>query len=54
MAMEINEEEKKVICHALNVYLGDLRQEIIKTDKREMRVDLHREENVIKNFISRC
>jgi len=54
MTVEINEEEKEVICHALNVYLGDLRQEIVKTDKREMRDDLHREEDVLKNFISRC
>ena len=55
MSMEFKEEEeKKVICHALNVYLSDLREEIVKTEKHEMKVDLHREEDVIKNFIARC
>jgi hypothetical protein len=55
MSMEFKEEEeKKVICHALNVYLSNLREEIVKTEKHELKVDLHREEDVIKNFIARC
>ena len=54
MAIEVGEEEKDVVCHALNVYLKDLRGEIVKTEKHDMRIELHREENVIKNVISRC
>ena len=54
MATEIREEEKEAVCHALDVYLRDLRGEIVKTEKHEMKVDLHREEDIIKNFISRC
>ncbi len=54
MAMEVREEEKAVICHALNVYLSDLRQEIVKTEKYEMKHELHRERDVIKDFIARC
>jgi hypothetical protein len=54
MAMEVREEEKKVICHALNVYLKDLRGEITKTEKHDMKVNLHQEEDLIKNFIARC
>jgi hypothetical protein len=54
MSMEVNEEEKDVICHALNVYLSDLRQEIVKTEKHEMKNDLHRERDLIKGFVSRC
>jgi hypothetical protein len=54
MTMEVREEEKKVICHALNVYLKDLRGEITKTEKHDMKVDLHREEDLIKDFIARC
>jgi hypothetical protein len=54
MNIQINEEEKDVICHALNVYLSDLRQEIVKTEKHEMKDVLHRERDVIKGFVSRC
>lgn len=54
MTMELREEEKEVICHALNVYLRELRGEITKTEKHDMKVNLHREEEVIKNFIARC
>ena len=54
MNIEISEEEKEVVCHALDVYLRDLRGEIIKTEKHEMKIDLHREEDILKNFITRC
>jgi hypothetical protein len=54
MTMELREEEKEVICHALDVYLSDLRQEIVKTEKHDMKVDLRRERDVINNFIARC
>ena len=54
MTMELMQEEKEVVCHALNVYLKDLRGEIVKTEKHDMKIDLHREEEVIKNFIARC
>ena len=54
MAMEVKKEEKDVICRALGVYLSDLRQEIVKTEKYEMRMDMHREKDVIRNFLSRC
>lgn len=54
MNVDLKEEEKKVICHALNVYLTDLRGEISKTEKHDMKVDLHAEEKVIKNFIAQC
>jgi hypothetical protein len=54
MSMEIREEEKQVVCRALNVYLSDLRHEIVRTEKPAMKSDLHREKNIIKNFISKC
>jgi hypothetical protein len=54
MTMEIREEEKQVICRALNVYLSDLRHEIVKTEKPAMKNDLHREKDIIENFISKC
>ena len=52
--MELMEEEKNVVCRALNVYLSDLRQEIVKTEKHSMKEDLHREKGIIEKFMSRC
>lgn len=54
MNMDLKKEEKDIICHALKVYLSDLREEIVKTEKHEMKVDLHKEEDVIKAFIEKC
>jgi len=54
MDTDLNEEEKKVICNALNTYLKDLRGEIVKTEKHEMKADLHREEEIINKFIESC
>jgi len=54
MNVDLKEEEKKVICHALKVYLTDLRGEISRTEKHDMKVDLHEEERVIENFIGQC
>lgn len=51
---QLKEEEKSVICHALKVYLNDLRGEIVRTEKHDMKVDLHQEEEIIKNFIASC
>lgn len=54
MNIEVSEEEKEVVCHAIDTYLRDLRGEIVKTEKHEMKVDLHREEDLLKNFIAKC
>ena len=54
MTTEVSEEEKEAVCHAINVYLGELRTEIVKTEKHDFKVDLHREEEILKSFIARC
>lgn len=54
MAMELKEEEKNVVCHALNVYLKDLKGEIAKTEKHDMKIRLHQERDVIKDVLTRC
>jgi len=54
MTMDINEEEQEVICHALDVYLNDLKTEIGKTENHDMKVSLQHERNVIENIIDRC
>jgi len=43
--------EREIVQHALNWYLSDLRQEIVKTEKHEMKQQLHREETVLKEFL---
>jgi hypothetical protein len=54
MDLDIKEDEKKVICRALDVYLSDLRHEISRTENYNMRTELHREKAVINNFIDKC
>jgi hypothetical protein len=54
MTMDISEEEQDVICHALDVYLSDLKTEIGKTENHDMKVGLQHERNVIENIIDRC
>ena len=54
MNMDLKEEEKKIICHALKAYLSDLRGEISKTEKHDMKVNLHEEKKIIENFIAEC
>lgn len=40
MNLELNDEERLVIRHALEVYLSDLREEVTKTEKHDFKVPL--------------
>ncbi len=51
MALEPNAKEKEILRHALEVYLSELREEIVKTETHKWKVPLHEEEDVIKRFI---
>ncbi len=51
MALELNDKEKQILKHALEVYLGELREEIVKTEAHQWKPPLHEEEEVIKKFI---
>lgn len=53
MNLVITEEERDTIKHALDVYLSDLLNEIAKTDKREWKVALHQERNVLTEAIEK-
>lgn len=48
MQLELNEEEVSVLREALEDYISDLREEIVKTEKHEWREALHREESILK------
>ena len=51
MQLELNDEERGFVRHALESYLSDLREEIVKTEKHEWRQALHKEEQALKNVI---
>lgn len=53
MQIELTEEEREIISHALRCYLSDLREEIVKTEKRDWRQKLHQEEDVLKQVLAR-
>lgn len=53
MNLELTDQEKDVVRHALEVYLSDLREEIVKTEKHEVKVKLHNEEDVLKATIKK-
>ncbi|MCL4503363.1 MAG: hypothetical protein M1438_16180 [Deltaproteobacteria bacterium] len=52
MALEPNDKEKEVLKHALEVYLSELREEIVKTETHRWKVPLHEEEDILKKFIA--
>jgi hypothetical protein len=54
MELNMQNDEKSVICRALDVYLSDLRSEISRTENYDMRSRLHKEKEVISNFIGKC
>jgi hypothetical protein len=53
MNIELTDQEKDILRRALEWYLGDLREEIVKTEKHDMKVTLHTEEDVIKETIKK-
>ena len=53
MNLELTDEARRVVLHALQVYLSDLREEIAKTEKQEWREGLHQEEGVLDQVIGR-
>lgn len=53
MKLELTEEETRILRKALQSYISDLREEVVKTEKHDWRVALHREEEVLKAILSR-
>ena len=53
MQFDLSDEEAKVLKHALEVYLSDLREEVVKTEAHTWKRDLHQEEKVIKALIGK-
>lgn len=53
MQLDLNDEERRALQHALQVYLSDLREEIAKTEKHEWRVGLHAEKDLLQRVVER-
>ncbi|MBP8950833.1 MAG: hypothetical protein KBI47_00470 [Armatimonadetes bacterium] len=53
MQLTLTEQERDVLHHALEVYLSELREEIVKTEKRDWKTKLHEEEDLLKQVLER-
>jgi shikimate kinase len=49
----VDEEEREILKHALEIYLSDLREEIYKTESHETKPPLKREEIILKELLKR-
>lgn len=52
MQIDLTDDERKVVRHALASYVSDLREEITKTEKHEWLDGLQREKNVLEHVIA--
>jgi hypothetical protein len=51
MLFDFTEPERNVTRRALEIYLSDLREEIVKTEKQEWRQALHEEKVILERVI---
>jgi len=51
--LEMNEAEKEMLKRALESFEGELRNEIVRTDDRELKAILHEDETVIKKILEK-
>jgi hypothetical protein len=51
--LELDDKEKEVLKHAIQTYLSDLREEVVKTEAHQWKRDLHAEEDVIKKILEK-
>ena len=51
MVLEIDENERETLRHALEVLEEELKVERLKTDKREFRAALHDEEDSVRRIL---
>ena len=51
MLFDFTEAERNTIRHALEIYVTDLREEIVKTEKHEWLEALHLEEQILAGVL---
>ena len=53
MQLEMNDEERNFVRHALEIYVSDLRSEIVGTKKHDWLQALHKEEQALRQVMER-
>lgn len=53
MHMDLTPEEGKALKHALEVYLSDLRMEIVDTDSQDFREGLKHEKQLLEAVVAK-
>ncbi len=53
MILELDEKERIVLERVLTSFEAELRGEIVKTDKKELRDTLHGEEEIVKGLLGK-
>jgi len=53
MTFELSDKEKEILKDILTLALGDLREEIVKTESSKWKPLLHDEEDTIKKIIQK-
>lgn len=51
MLFDFTEPERNVTRRALEIYLSDLREEIVKTERQEWRQALHEEKDILERVV---
>ena len=51
MLFDFSESERNTVRHALEVYVTDLREEIVKTERHEWREALHLEKQILEGVL---
>jgi ribosomal protein S2 len=51
MLFDFSEPERNTARRALEIYVSDLREEIVKTEKHEWRQALHKEKEILERVI---
>ena len=51
MLFDFSEPERNIARRALEIYVSDLREEIVKTEKHEWRQALHEEKEILERVI---
>jgi len=51
MLFDFSEAERNTMRHALEIYVSDLREEIVKTEKHEWLEALHLEQRILEGVI---
>jgi hypothetical protein len=53
MNLELSDEEREIVRRALDNYISNLREEIVKAEKHEWKAGLRNEQEVLKRVVSR-